>query len=476
MSLFSELRRRQLPRTALFYIVSVWVVIQVADIVLPAFNASDLVLQTLIIVCILGFPIVLVLAWLFDLTPQGIQRTPVQDTGPSAPPMQRRTANLVVIALLCVALLLMIVDNYVLSRLETFEVVASTAPSRSLAVLPFKNRSAAAEDAEFFADGVHDDLLTLLSKFRGVRVISRSSVDRFKDSDLTLEQIADALGTTRILEGGVQQAGDRVRINVQLVDVDFDRNIWAETYDRELTAVNVFEIQAEIAEQIAHALEAELTAAERIQLARVPTENLAAYRAHLLGKERLESLSTANLEQAIEHFEHAIELDPAFAAAYIGLADAYLYLIDFGALDEREALMRATPFVEQALQLDPTFGEAHVTLGLLNYYDFDYPAAERAYLRALDLKPNYCCGAPMVRRPVDPHGPTGTGAGASARRVVAGSVVTRVGERNRRCAGRTRALRRSADRARRRPGNAPRASALLLACGTHQCLRAGSLR
>lgn len=389
MDLLSELRRRRVPRTALVYVISVWVVIQVADIVLSAFDASTLFLRGLIIVGILGFPLVVVLAWLFELTPQGIHRTSEHDTPVTETPVHRRTVNFVVIVLLCLAVLLMIVDNYLLTDQGTREVTVSTAPSRSVAVLPFKNRSAATENAEFFANGVHDDLVTLLSKVRGMRVISRASVDRFKDSDLTLQEIAASLGTTKMLEGGVQQSGDRVRINVQLVDVGSDRNIWAETYDRELTAVNVFEIQSEIAAQIAAALEAKLTRNERTELAQVPTENLDAYRAYLFGKERMDALSTASLEQAIEHFRQAIAMDPDFAAAYIGLADANLYLIDFGALEERAAVARARPFVEKALQLDPNSGEAYVTLGAIRFYELDYPGAEEAYRHALELKPNY---------------------------------------------------------------------------------------
>ena len=223
---FSELKRRRVFRTAIIYVVWAWVLIQVADIVLEAFDAPVWTMQGLLIFAFLGFPVVLVLAWLYDLTPEGIKPAHETDSGAGKSRFSGRKFDFVLIGLLCFALLLMIVDNYVLEREAPTSVVSRSARLKSIAVLPFQNHSATQENAAFFADGVHDDLLTLLSKLSGIRVISRTSVEKFRDSGQGLTEIANSLGVATVLEGGVQQAGNRVRINVQLIDAAADQHLW----------------------------------------------------------------------------------------------------------------------------------------------------------------------------------------------------------------------------------------------------------
>ena len=193
-------------------------------------------------------------------------------------------------------------------------------PRPSIAVLPFDNRSTLEDDA-FFVDGIHDDILTQLSKISALKVISRTSVEQFRDTKLTIKDIAARLGVKNILEGGVQRAGDRVRIHVQFIDASSDAHLWAESYDRELTAANIFGIQSELASAIAVALRAALSPAEQTRVAAVPTQDLEAWEAYQLGKQRLAKSTSESLDDAERYFRKAVALDPEFALAYVGLAD-----------------------------------------------------------------------------------------------------------------------------------------------------------
>lgn len=208
---------------------------------------------------------------------------------------------------------------------------------KSIAVLPFQNRSANEENAAFFADGIHDELLTNLSGIKALKVISRTSVMNYRDTAKNLRQVGKELGVATILEGGVQRAGDRVRIMVQLIDAKTDRNLWAETYDRQLTATNLFIIQSEISLAIADALRANLLPIEQKRLASIPTENLAALETYFLGKQSAAKRTSVALAKAVEYFHQAIELDPDFALAYIGLADSYTLQDEHGNLSKKEA-------------------------------------------------------------------------------------------------------------------------------------------
>jgi TolB-like protein/Tfp pilus assembly protein PilF len=266
---------------------------------------------------------------------------------------------------------------------------AASADERpSIAVLPFENRSAK-EDDVFFVDGIHDDILTQLSKVSALKVISRTSVEKFRDTQLSTKEIAGQLGVKSILEGGVQRAGDRVRINVQLIDADSDAHLWAESYDRELTAANIFAIQSEVAAAIAGALKATLTAGEQARIQVVPTQNLQAWQAYQLGSQRMAKRTSAGLADAERFFRRAINLDPGFALAHAALADTLVLQIGYSDQQSRSALAEAGEAASRALELDANLAEAWAARGLIAREARDSTAEEDALRRAVTLNPNY---------------------------------------------------------------------------------------
>jgi TolB-like protein/Tfp pilus assembly protein PilF len=296
---------------------------------------------------------------------------------------------------LAVALVYVVVDHYVLEGASEQVVVAaeqvpaaeSVASGKSVAVLPFANMS---QDAatEPFTTGIYDDILTQISRIRDLKVIARTTMERL-DPNLGIQEIGTKLSVATVLEGGVQRVGDRIRINVQLNDCETEAHLWAETYDRELTATNIFAIQSEIATSVADALRAELSPEEQGRLAIAPTENLAAYQAYLLGHQRLSKFTNATTEDAINHFQHAIELDPSYALAYIGLADTYVRLARWSRAPTAETLLKAQAATDKALELNDRLGEAYNSLAQIKQQRGDFNGAEAAYQHALELNPNY---------------------------------------------------------------------------------------
>ena len=258
--------------------------------------------------------------------------------------------------------------------------------SASVAVLPFLNLSGEAEH-DYFADGITEDVIAHLSKIRSLQVISRTSVMPFKQRQHTLREIGRTLGATALLDGSVRHTGDRVRIVVTLVDVETDRQLWAETYDRQPT--DVFSIQTDVALRIAAALEAELSPDEQTRVRKEPTKDVQAYRLFLQGRQWLTRYTTESSVRAIEYFDRAIARDPAFALAWANLAMTYTELAETGAIAPDDAYRRAADAAATALRLDPELGAAHVTMGYLKTVrEFDWAGAERAFKRALELSPS----------------------------------------------------------------------------------------
>jgi len=265
-------------------------------------------------------------------------------------------------------------------------VPVTTVPS-SIAVLPFANRSASEED-EFFVDGLHDVLLMQISKMGSIKTISRTSVMQYRNTNKTIPQIADELGVDAIMEGGVQRAGDTIRITVQLIDAESDEHLWAQTYDRQQTAAGVFAIQIEIATAVADALRTTLSLDEQQRLATIPTKSLPALEAYFLGNQLMSTRVTAKLADAVDHFQRAIELDPNFALAYVGLADAYHLQRAYAVPPRDEMVAGAESAINKALELDDRLGEAYTTLGRIKR-SIDPEGSEAAFKRAIELNPSY---------------------------------------------------------------------------------------
>ena len=374
---FSELKRRNVFRVCAAYLAGAWALLQVADVVVPMFDGPDWLLRALFFSTLLGFPLAAVLAWFYELTPEGV-RTDNAAGSVEPVPFTGRKIDFVIIGLLLLAVGFLLVDD-----------IPRTPDSRSIAVLPFDNRSADDQDAEFFADGIHEDLIIMLSKLSDIRVISRKSVEYFAGTSQSTRQIAGALGVTTVLEGGVRVAGNRVRINVQLIDAANDTDLWAETYDRDLTATNIFSIQSEVALNIANQLQATLSSDERKRLATVPTRNLEAYEAYLLGKREMARRTEPAMRAAIEHFQRAIALDSEFALAYVGLADSYAVQENWGYVASNLVRPLIREAATRALALDDELGEAHVSMAAFHEMEGNFAAADTAYSRAIELNPGY---------------------------------------------------------------------------------------
>jgi TolB-like protein/Tfp pilus assembly protein PilF len=260
-------------------------------------------------------------------------------------------------------------------------------PEKSIAVLPFQNLSADPDNA-YFADGIQEEILTRLAGIADLKVISRSSTQRYQSKPPNLSQIGKELGVANILEGSVQKAGDQVRISVQLINAQTDAHLWADTYDRKLT--DVFLVETDIAKTIADSLKAKLTRSERQAIAVRPTANLEAYELYLKGRFFWNKRTGADLRKAIDYFNDAVAKDPNYALAYAGLADCYDLLHEYSEISPKESYPKAKAAAIKALELDDALGEAHTSLAysLVNY-DWDWRSAEREYQRALQLNPNY---------------------------------------------------------------------------------------
>ncbi len=389
MQIFQELKRRKVFRTAVAYALVAWIIVQVAETLFPAFGVPDSILRGLVILLLVGLPVAVLFSWIYDVTPSGIVRD--ADTGEQAVARPTRKLDLAIIGLLVVAIGLFAVDRFVErpSEKEPADqaVSESTTTGQAIAVLPFQNRSAREEDA-YFVDGIHDDILTYLSKARSLTVIARTSVEQFRDTRLPIGDIAEQLGVTAIVEGGVQRAGDRVRINVQLIDAADESHLWAEIYDRELNAANIFATQTEVATAVADALQATFSVEEAARASTLPTNNLAAWEAYQLGKLSLRGSESGRHEQALEHFQTAVDRDPDFALAYVGLARAAYWRQYASDVPGESALESATEAAQKALELDPDLPEGLAMFGDLLSARYEYAEAETYFLRALEIDPN----------------------------------------------------------------------------------------
>jgi TolB-like protein/thioredoxin-like negative regulator of GroEL len=415
VSLWNELKRRNVFRVAAAYVVVGWLILQVAEILLGFTGAPDWVGKALIALLLLGFVPALALAWVFEVGPHGIHRDDgslPRDAGPQA----RRLDVVTLVAVVFVVLLL--VGQHLGSSLtgsapagegagapegdppraeakidapariarEPTEAAPIEPPAGSIAVLPFTNRSTE-PDTAFFVDGIHDDLITQLAKISALRVISRTSVSEYRDSGKKIPEIAAELNVAAVLEGAVQRAGNRVRITAQLIRASDDTHLWADSFDRELSAETLFELQSELARNIAAALQATLTPAEVAAVEKVLTSDLPALEAYRRAVALLDRIEFGNLDEAQRLLELAIARDPGFAAAHATIARTHVARHWFEGADS-SVVQLAEAALARARTLDPELLEVQLAEGYVRYWgDRDYDAALAAIGRARAIAP-----------------------------------------------------------------------------------------
>jgi TolB-like protein len=397
LNLFGELKRRNVFRVGIAYLVGAWLLVQAADLVLDVIGAPDVVLRSVVVLLILGFIPTVIFAWVYEMTPEGVKKASEIDLDQSITPQTGKKLDFVIVALLVIAIGFLAFDRFLAppepdttvdsvataqpSTSTTEESTADSAlPVTSIAVLPFANRSNQDDDL-YFTDGIHDDLLTQLAKIHDLTVISRTSVMEYRNSPKNLTEIASELKVGTILEGGVQKVGNRVRINAQLIEAATDRHLWAETFDRELTAENVFELQSEIARKIVEAIAVQLSPEEERILAQVPTRSLEAYDAYVRGKEIYYGANYARSQEmeAEPYLQRAVELDPNYVEAQVLLASLYGQKYWRGNDTSDELLRTYRDTIELVNRLDP---DSPATLRARANYHY---RVENDFARSLEL-------------------------------------------------------------------------------------------
>jgi len=354
--------------------------------VFPVFDIPNWIIRLIVLLIVVGLPVALVLAWMFEITPEGIKRTETADALPVSTRSKKYGWVYVVIVGVAVSIGLFFLGRYTVSNgaPRQSEATRGTA-AKSIAVLPFDNLSRDPDNA-YFAEGVQDEIITRLARVADLKVISRTSTQHFKSAPENLPQIAKQLGVTNILEGSVQRVADQVRVNVQLINALTDEHLWADTYDRKLT--DIFAVESEIAQAVAQALQATLTGSEKNSIVKKPTENPEAYELYLKGRFFWNKRTGVDLRKAIEYFQQAIAKDPSYALAYAGVADSYLLLPNYGGISTQESIAQARPAVTSALELDDSLAEAHASASLVDTLELHLDRAIKELERAIQLKPN----------------------------------------------------------------------------------------
>ena len=378
ISILRELQERKVIRVAGVYIVASWLLLQIAATVGPILGLPDWFEKLVLALLGIGLPIALILAWAFELTPDGVRRGSSSSSSHVSRYVDYGVFGVVLLVAVYVAT----------GRFAETPPAERPRLDRSVAVLPFQNMSSD-EANEPFTAGIHSDLLAQLSRIQSLRTISRTSMLRYRDSDKSIPEIADELDVATVLEGGVQRSGTTVRISVQLIDAAADEPLWTEVYDRELTAANIFAIQSEIARAIGDQLQAALSDDDLRRLDAIPTSSIAALESYFIGKQMLEGRTIQSLLAAIEYFEAVVELDPEFALGWSGLADAYMLMPEYSSSFDRELVEhRSLEAVLTALALDPTLPEVRATQAWYELRFYDWDSAERIFRDALAAAPD----------------------------------------------------------------------------------------
>jgi TolB-like protein/Flp pilus assembly protein TadD len=391
-SFFAELKRRNVYKVAVAYAVVAWLTIQAASIFLPAFDAPQWAMQIVILILVVGFPIALAFSWAFEITPEGIKRESEVTAEQSITHHTGRKIFALTIVLAVIATGLLVFQFLRARTWPERQSNGSTSPSaatianKSIAVLPFDNLSEEKGNA-YFAEGIQDEILTRLAKVADLKVISRTSTQRFKSAPQNLPEIAKQLGVMHILEGSVQKASDQVRVNVQLINALTDAHLWAETYDRKM--IDIFSVESEIAKAIADTLQAKLTGSEEKAMSKTPTANPEAYELYLQGRFFWAKRTGPDLRKSIDYFNRAIAKDPNYAVAYAGLAQSLIVISSYDGGAPADSCPQAEAAARKALSIDANSSEALAVLASFKaLYQFDFAGALKEYERALQLNPN----------------------------------------------------------------------------------------
>jgi len=397
-SVWGELRRRNVIKVAIAYVIVGWLLLQVSETLVPALYLPEWFHSGVAFLIILGFPIALIFAWAFELTPEGIKKEEDVDRSQSIAHVTGRNIDYIIIAALVLALGFFAFDKFVLGPSRDSELVQATTEAvtehgqsetvdKSIAVLAFADLSPEG-DQGYFSDGISEELLNVLSKIPGLRVAARTSSFQFKGENKDVIDIGQQLNVALVLEGSVRKAGLQIRITAQLIDASNGFHLWSETYDRELA--NIFAVQDEISAAIVEALKEHLG----LQVATLPrviaAANTEAHEAYLRGRYLVVQRTRATIEGAVREFEKAIALDPEYALAHAELAMAVLLLSPFDDdLTFTESVARATPHAELAMALDSSLAEAHAATGYLLWYQWNLEEAQTHFEQAIQLNPNY---------------------------------------------------------------------------------------
>ena len=380
---FAELKRRNVYKVAVAYAVVGWLVIQVSSTVLPTFHAPEWVVQTLMVLVALGFLIALVIAWAFELTPEGLKRT--EDVDLAVPRRAKSHAWIYTVVIgAAVSVALFFLGRYTAQTTPTPR--QSEAATKSIAVLPFVNMSADKND-EYLSDGMTEELINVLAKVPGLRVPGRTSCFAFKGKNEgnIFRKVGDQLHVGTVLEGSVRKAGEKLRVTAQLINVSDGYHLWSKDYDGDVK--DILNFQSNVAEQVVQALQVQLGTEAARALSKKPTENAEAYRLYLLGRYHFAKFTRAGWTNAIHYFEQALQIDPAYTLAYCGLADTYGWA-GGQTLPGREAWAKEMEFARKALALDPNLAEAHLSMGTALYSVLGPYASKKELDRAVELNPN----------------------------------------------------------------------------------------
>jgi adenylate cyclase len=374
--LFNELKRRNVVRVGIAYVLVAWLLAQVAELALDSFDAPGWVIKSVLLLLALGLPVALFFAWAFELTPEGLKKEKDIDRSQSITHQTGRKLNTLIIGVLIVAVGMLLADKFMPQSTD-----AST-DTNSVAVLPFVDMSPA-KDQEYFTDGLTENLLHALAQIRQLKVAGRTSSFAFKGLNTDLRDIGEQLNVSSILEGSVQKAGARIRITAQLINVEDGYHLWSKTFDRELT--DIFSVQDEIAGAVADALRMSLLGEGSVT--KTTTENFEAYNAYLLGLSYFNKRTNEDWDLAIEQFQLALEMDPDMALAWAGLSQAISLRTGFGT-EFFAGFAKARTAAEKAIELDPNLADAHLALANVQIsHDWDWDGAEESLNRANSLRP-----------------------------------------------------------------------------------------